>query len=295
MGSISQVDSTVGRSYDLIIFDEAALTDAGEEAFNIALRPTLDRPNSKAIFISTPRGKKNWFSKFHHRGYSSEFPAWISLHADYRENPRMTEEDVQEARSSMSKAEFEQEYMASFVSFEGQIYHMPSINIVDYYPDIKAEGWEVFGGLDPGFKDHTAFIVICYNETEEKFFIVDEYLEAEKTTADHAESIQRLIDKWSIENIFIDSASAQFAADLAYSHDIATSKSKKDVLAGIAYCQSKVDNGRVFINANCLQVLDMFDQYQWDSDKNLSKERPLHNFYSHMADAFRYSLYTFTV
>ena len=40
MGSINQVDSVVGRSYDLIIFDEAALTD-GRDAFNVALRPTL--------------------------------------------------------------------------------------------------------------------------------------------------------------------------------------------------------------------------------------------------------------
>ena len=51
MGSINQVDSVVGRSYDLIIFDEAALTD-GREAFNVALRPTLDKDNSKALFIS---------------------------------------------------------------------------------------------------------------------------------------------------------------------------------------------------------------------------------------------------
>ena len=36
MGSINQVDSVVGRSYDLIIFDEAALTD-GRDAFNVAL------------------------------------------------------------------------------------------------------------------------------------------------------------------------------------------------------------------------------------------------------------------
>ena len=45
MGSINQVDSCVGRSYDLIIFDEAALVD-GREAFNVALRPTLDKENS---------------------------------------------------------------------------------------------------------------------------------------------------------------------------------------------------------------------------------------------------------
>ena len=40
MGSVNQVDSCVGRSYDLIIFDEAALAD-GRDAFNVALRPTL--------------------------------------------------------------------------------------------------------------------------------------------------------------------------------------------------------------------------------------------------------------
>jgi hypothetical protein len=38
MGSVNQVDSVVGRSYDLIIFDEAALVD-GKDAFNVALRP----------------------------------------------------------------------------------------------------------------------------------------------------------------------------------------------------------------------------------------------------------------
>ncbi|NBT06912.1 MAG: hypothetical protein EBS54_09470, partial [Betaproteobacteria bacterium] len=31
----------------------------------------------------------------------------------------MAESDVEEARKSMSKAEFEQEYLASFTTFEG--------------------------------------------------------------------------------------------------------------------------------------------------------------------------------
>ena len=69
MGSINQVDSCVGRSYDLIIFDEAALVD-GREAFNVALRPTLDKEGSKALFISTPRGRNNWFADFYQRGYN---------------------------------------------------------------------------------------------------------------------------------------------------------------------------------------------------------------------------------
>jgi hypothetical protein len=86
MGSISTVDSCVGRSYDLIIFDEAALGPDAENAFNISLRPTLDKPGSKAIFISTPRGKNNWFSHFFARGFSDDYAEWVSLHADYIEN-----------------------------------------------------------------------------------------------------------------------------------------------------------------------------------------------------------------
>src|SRR6056300_1948325 len=111
MGSVNQVDSCVGRSYDLIIFDEAALAD-GRDAFNVALRPTLDKANSKAIFISTPRGKNNWFAKFFQRGFTDEFPSWASIRATYKDNPRMSPADIEEARKSTSDAEFRQEYEA---------------------------------------------------------------------------------------------------------------------------------------------------------------------------------------
>jgi hypothetical protein len=110
MGSISQVDSLVDRSYDLILFDEAALSQNGEDVFNIQLRPTLDKIGSKAIFISTPRGLHNYFKKFYDRGFAEEYPQWCSIHCDWRENPRGNEADIQEAKSTMSSAEFRQEY-----------------------------------------------------------------------------------------------------------------------------------------------------------------------------------------
>lgn len=292
MGSITQVDSCVGRSYNLIIFDEAALGKDGEAAFNVALRPTLDRANSKAIFISTPRGKKNWFSKFYHRGYSDEYPEWVSIHADYTENPRMSERDVQEARNSMSKAEFEQEYMASFVTYEGQIYQFDNENIISYLPQ---DSYEVIAGIDPGYRDPTAMIVLLYVHSEDCFYVVDEYQAQEANTKEHAEKIKELVEKWQIETIFIDSAAAQFAADLAYIYDIATVKAKKQVLEGIAYCQTIVDTKRLKVHENCTETLGMLDSYQWDTNESLQKERPLHNMASHMADAMRYALYSYTI
>ena len=292
MGSLSTVDSSVGRSYDLIIFDEAALGSDGEAAFNVALRPTLDKPNSKAIFISTPRGKNNWFSKFFERGFSKEFPEWCSITADYTENARMAESDVQEARRSMSKAEFEQEYMASFNTFEGQIYQISEQQIVDYS---VLDGDEMLAGCDPGYRDPTAFVVVAYQPQLDRFHVVDEYLESEATTDKHAAAFQELISKWQIEPIFIDSAAPQFASDLAYLYDIATIKAKKDVLPGIAYVQTLIETGRLAVSPHCTHTIAMLDQYRWDTKENLKNEKPLHDEFSHMADALRYALYTYTI
>jgi hypothetical protein len=292
MGSISTVDSCVGRSYNLIIFDEAALGEDGEAAFNVALRPTLDRPGSKAIFISTPRGRNNWFSQFWNRGFDSAFPEWVSLQADYTENTRMAESDVAEARRAMSRAEFEQEYLASFTVFEGQIYSLSDESVIDPPADLKGEA---IAGCDPGYRDETAFCVIVYDHYEDCFWIVDEYLQSEKTTAQHAEVFHELCSKWGVEVIFIDSAAAQFASDLAYVYDLSTTKAKKDVLPGIAYVQTLVSQGRLKVSPNCTNVRAMFEQYRWDTKEGIQKERPKHDEYSHMADAVRYALYTYTI
>ena len=293
MGSLSTVDSCVGRSYDLIIFDEAALGGDAEEAFNVSLRPTLDKPNSKAIFISTPRGKNNWFSKFFQRGFSSDYPQWVSITADYTENERMRESDVDEARRSMSRAEFEQEYMASFTTFEGQIYQ----GFLDSYicEFTHVPGVEYIGGIDPGFKDATAFVVIAYNANTGIFHIVDEYVEANKTTAMHAAAFQKRISEYGLEAIFIDSAAAQTASDLAYSYNIATIKAKKAVLDGIAHVQTLVEQGRLHVAPKCVHTLAMLDQYRWKIDAASGIEKPEHDEHSHIADAIRYALYTFTV
>ena len=292
MGSINQVDSVVGRSYDLIIFDEAALTD-GRDAFNVALRPTLDKDNSKAIFISTPRGRNNYFAEFYHRGFSDEFPEWCSIKATWHENPRVSEQDIIEAKKGMSEAEFAQEYMADFNVFEGQVWSFNHEQCVADLSEFDTSKMDVFAGLDVGYKDPTAFCVIAYDWEEEKFHLVDEYLNSERTTEQHAAEIRKLIDKWDIDYIYIDSAAAQTRFDFAQNYDISTINAKKSVLDGIGHVAGVVDNDKLIVNQTCHESLMALDQYQWDPNPNLLKEKPKHNQASHMADALRYALYTF--
>lgn len=301
MGSVNQVDSAVGRSYDLIIFDEAALTTEGEAAFNVALRPTLDVRNpygdiaSKAIFISTPRGKNNWFSRFHARGFMTEYPEWVSIHADYHENPRISEADIEEARRSMTKAEFDQEYMASFNSFEGQIYKFRGETCVRDLSEMDFTDMDTIAGLDWGYRDPTFFMVIKYDYKEDKYYIVDEYEENEAVTSKHAEVIREKEARWNIDVIFIDSAAKQAQADLAYEHDLVTTDAKKSVLDGIAYVQNLIEKDKIIVDERCTRTIAMLDQYRWDENANLIRERPVHDEYSHAADALRYAIYSYVV
>jgi len=291
MGSVSQADSVVGRSYDLIIYDEAALNDDGEETFNIQLRPTLDKPNSKAIFISTPRGK-NWFYRFYERGKQKDnrdYDRWISIKSTYNDNPRASLEDIDDARATMSKAQFAQEYECDFVALEGQIYELNKQNIIEIDPTM-IDQFDVIAGLDMGFRDPTAFVVMISDGVN--YYIVDEFQTNEKSTSIYAEMIQEKIAKWNIDFIYIDSAHAQTKFDLAYEYDITCTNAKKSILDGIGYIASLVDHDRIFIDKKCDTVIKMFETYRWDDKVGLQNERPKHDEASHMADALRYAIYT---
>jgi phage terminase large subunit len=293
MGSINQVDSCVGRSYDLIIFDEAALSD-GMDAFNVALRPTLDKPNSKAIFISTPRGRNNWFSELYARGFSEDFPAWASIKATYHDNPRTSEADIAEARKSMTKAEFEQEYMASFTTYEGQIWNFDAERDVRDLSGLDYSRMDIIGGIDVGFRDPTAFCVIAYDWDTENYYCIDEYMKAEGTTEEHATVIKRMVDRHGVDLIYIDAAAQQTRFDLAQNYDISTNNAKKSILDGIAAVGVLVDNGRLIVDPRCKQVIASLDSYQWEQNMG-QKEKPKHNDACHMADALRYAIYSYTV
>ena len=307
IASVSRVDSAVGRSYDLIIFDEAALNDAGGQAFNIALRPTLDKIDSKCLFISTPRGD-NWFREFYDRGFSEDvdFSSWLSIHGDYHENPRASEQDVAQARKTMSHAEFEQEYMANFVTFEGQIWALDASCIKDLTGRMHQIlehpcKVELIAGLDLGFRDATAFVVLAVfvdRDGNNVYYLLDEYVASERTTQKHAEEIGRRVEHWGLDYVFCDSAAAQTRWDLAALYDISTIAAIKSVQDGIGAVGAVVDNNRLIIHSDCLESIYAVRNYKWKGQVeagvwNIETQKPEHNRASHCADAIRYAIYTY--
>lgn len=295
-GSVSQADSLVGRSYDLILFDEAALDKNGETCYNIQLRPTLDKPNSKVIFISTPRGS-NYFKEFYDRGFSSKYPSWISVHSTWEDNPRMTLADIEEAKQSMSRAEFRQEYYAEFTTFEGQIYDAfdEEIHVVPTdWAKIEADSdrYERMMGVDPGYRDPTGAVVCYYDSEEDHFHFVWDYLSAGKSTDVHCAVLSEQYYKHDVDLIFVDAANAQFREDMVSLYDLPSNAAKKSVLDGIGYVQGLIERGKVTFDPSCTFLIEAMINYRWDPNENLQKPRPVHDVHSHIADALRYVLYS---
>jgi len=306
LASASRINSAVGRSYDLILGDEFALDNSLGDGFEIQLRPTLDKPNSKAIFISTPRGD-NHFKRFYDYGYDIDpdnmgrnFPQWVSIHSTYEDNPRAAESDIEDARRVMSTAKFAQEYEADFVTFEGQIYgHFDDDNLItradfnDMYYDAD---FEHIMGIDHGYRDPTSAVLLVYDEDRQIYYLCNEYEEAEGTTTAHAAAFRNCIHEINGEDepdiAYCDSAAAQFRADLAYEHEFSTTKANKSKLDGIAYIADLVARKKLIIVDDCDKSVLSMRNYRWDDKEGLAVERPKHDEWCHLADAIRYAVYS---
>lgn len=296
--AVSKIDSAVGRSYDYIIFDEAAIKDEGGEGFSKVLMPTLDKVLSKVLFISTPRGD-NWFKEYYDRGFSDQYPEWASVHADWRENPRASEKIIQQAKNTMSKNEFKQEHEALFVTFEGQIWDFLEEDICDL-TDLRfrikesPERYDIIAGLDIGFRDDTAYCVVVPIDLEDdltEYNIIAEYLDKEQTTEKHAEHIFSMDEHWGVDITYIDSAAAQTKHDLAVLYDISTVNAVKSLLDGIGLVASLCDNHRIKIDSSCVECIFAMQNYKWNEKTEIQK--PARTRARNMADAIRYAIYSY--
>jgi phage terminase large subunit len=287
--SANNRDSLVGRAANLLIIDEAAIIP-DDEYFVRDLRPALSTfSDSRCLWISTPRGKGNYLYNYYLRGQDEEsFPEWGSAVYTWRSNPRLSEQDILEAKRTMTKALFLQEYECEWTSTESQIY--------DHIDENKHKGdyqtgryVEVIAGLDVGYRDENVFVVIGFDG--EKYYVLDEYSSKESTTSELASVIQEKIEEWRIDTIYIDSAAQQVKADFAYDYDIFTTNAIKSVNDGINFVQTIIEQDKLFFdNDGASYTFRAMASYKWNQSTDIPK--PVHDWASHASDAVRYALYT---
>lgn len=286
--SANNRDSLVGRAANLLIIDEAAIIPT-DEYYIRDLRPALSTfKDSRCLWISTPRGKGNYLYDYYLRGQDEEYPDWGSAIYTWRSNPRLSEKDVMEAKRSMTRAMFLQEYECEWTTTESQIYEF--LNEDKHIGDYQTQKFvEVIAGLDVGYRDENVFVVIGFDG--ERYYLVDEYVSRESTTSELAGVIQEKVDEWRIDTIYIDSAAQQVKADFAYDYDIYCENAIKSVNDGINFIQTLVEHDKLYFDTEGgSHSFRAMAAYKWNPSTDIPK--PIHDWSSHPCDAIRYAIYT---
>jgi hypothetical protein len=149
------------RKYKRAIVDEGAFSKDLWKRWTESIRPTLSDLKGDGWFLSTPRGKNDFYKLFQ-RGYGDESQReqdWMSWQMTTYDNPFIDPHEIDDARRDLPALAFSQEYLAEFndnvanpfgLSFIQQCtYPISDQPAVVYGVDLaKSHDWTVIIGID---------------------------------------------------------------------------------------------------------------------------------------------------
>lgn len=225
--SMENPDSLAGEANDLVIVDEAALNPSIEDIWTQMLNPTLMDKEGSAVFISTPRGKNQFYKLFlfgqtgrkqregkleitfdEEAGVNNDMREWSSFQKSSYDNPLLavnpekSKEEIDGAyrRAALSGKilKFRQEYMADFEAVSDSCFpgfvtdsteQKPHANVVDYnwHPD---EG-PIYAACDHNFAKPASTIFAQVNKFGDVIIFDEKFTQH---TTSYAQA-QQILDK----------------------------------------------------------------------------------------------------
>ena len=299
----------IGEGCDLVILDEASKIPNLKRIWEMYVRPTLSDKKGRAIFISTPDGYGTFY-ELYLRGktepgwYSFNSPSWHNIFAfpDGENDP-----DLQEARQTLSKEVYEQEYKAEFTSLSGRIYgdFTRHDNVGDYRYNYNLP---TFLSIDFGYRMPCAlfFQVVKGVDGLEHVYLIDEI--THKTNMRTLDLVNAIKEKnYRLTRVFGDPAGYQVQASVGMGeaeifyqmtgHRVYSvrDKASRNINSGISHVRNFIlaANGtrRFHVSEKCQGIIEDIESYRYPETKDGKelKEAPLKDGISdHGCDALRY-------
>lgn len=285
-----------GLYHDGAILDEFG--DMDPTVWTEVVRPALSDRHGWAAFAGTPRGK-NTFYDLRNRGLKGDAD-WATWIFKASETSLLSDDDLRDARDSMDESTYAREYECDFdASIEGAYYAAemakaetatPSrITRIPVEPTIKVDTW-----WDLGIDDATAIWFVQDVGHERR--IID-YLEVS------GEGLTQIVKR-------LDAKDYRYGRHVlphdAEARELGTGVSRTETLGKLGLRnieiigQQEVADGinavRLMLSKcwfdkdRCERGIEALKQYrrEWDGKRQVWRERPLHDWASHAADAFRY-------
>ena len=306
-GSIYQIlgaddpDKLVGINCIGAVFSEYALMDP--KAFDL-VRPILNENGGWAIFPSTPRGKNHFYNLIYGKDGSPgaiKNPKWYvsieTITTTGAVDPSIVEED---RKMGVEETLIQQEYFCSFdAALQGSYYEKGMSMIVEMkrIGDVPHDpALEVHTAWDLGINDAMSIWCFQLNRGEPQMI---RYIEG---TGEGLAFYIKLLRDLANKGDWI--YGTHFAPHDIASTDLITGKTrlvsarelgirftqvpKADVEDGIEAVRQLLPRCR-FDEKNCYRGIEALKSYrkQWDDKLRVYRSKPLHDWASHPADAFR--------
>ena len=287
-------DALRGLYHDGIILDEFG--DMDPRVWTEVIRPSLSDRAGWAAFAGTPRGK-NEFYNLRQRAKRGEAD-WDLWEIRASTSGVLSSAELADARNGMEEAAYQREYECSFdAAIEGAYYASEMARAekdrricrVPLEPTVKVDTW-----WDLGIDDATAIWFVQDVGPERRVF---DYLEVSGEGL--PQIVRRLEDKDYRYGRHILPHDAQ-------ARELGTGKTRIETLEALGLRnmevvpQQAVVDGinavrmmlpKIWFDADkCDRGIEALKQYrrEWDGKRQTWRERPLHDWTSHAADAFRY-------
>lgn len=285
-------DALRGIYLDGVVLDEYAQMRPG--VWSEVIRPALSDRLGWAVFIGTPMGR-NSFCELYEQARADK--TWHTFMLKASETGLIIPEELESARQSMSEDQYAQEYECSFDAAIMGAYYGVTMRELEEQGRIGKLPYEprllVTTAWDLGIGDSTAIWFIQQNAKELR---VIDYYESSGVGLDHYAKILAEKPYAYKDHILPHDAEVK---------ELGSGRSRVETLRSLGIVPRVLPNQSVddginavrtvlptcwFDEERCSRGLEALRQYRREYDDKLKafKNRPLHDWTSHAADAFRY-------
>lgn len=299
--TLEDPDQGRGQGLDCVWCDEVC--ELSEKHW-LVLRPSLTERRGVALFSSSPRSY-DWVWKSFFKPAEDGVPGFWACRYASKENPIISQEEIDDAKATMPEAMYRQEFEADFVIFQGAVYGGaidPQIlgsdaevkQVLPEWPEI-APWRQVLVGVDTG-ADHP-FGAVKLVSSEKGLVVVGEYLERHKSFVEHAGAMQRMANsantRWSINK-----NERQPMIELAQ-HGITCQGAENDVVAGTERVKSWLHSKQLFFVASKAPLtIQQMKAYRWADNEARDQAKRIEKVYKkddELPDCIRYACMTYPI
>jgi phage terminase large subunit len=289
----------VGAGVAGVVFSEWALANPSSWGY---IRPMVEENDGWAAFITTPRGRNHAKAMY---DMAKDNPRWFAEVSSVHDTGALSQDQIQESideyvalyGEDMGRAQFEQEYLCSFnAAILGAFYAREMLavrntgRVQEFDP---VEGKPVHAAWDIGVRDDTS--IWWFQVIAGKVFILDCYTASGVGVDHYAEICQA--KGWQRGNDYVphDAKVKEWGTGRTRTETM-RSLGLNPVLVPMATKLDGVQAVRstlpkcVFHNRTEAVGISALEQYrrEWDDEKKTFKASEVHDWTSHLADAFRY-------